>query len=56
MIAGLDMMIQRGEWTKCIQTAEQQVRVTITKNSRHFTGQKHMDLIFTYEIFISRMK
>lgn len=26
VIAGLDMMIQRGQWEKAIETAEQQVR------------------------------
>ena len=26
VIAGLDMMIQRGQWDKAIETAEQQVR------------------------------
>ena len=26
VIAGLDMMVQRGQWEKAIETAEQQVR------------------------------
>ena len=29
VIAGLDMMIQRGQWDKAIETAEQQVRIFI---------------------------
>ena len=28
VIAGLDMMVQRGQWDKAIETAEQQVRRT----------------------------
>ena len=32
VIAGLDMMVQRGQWDKAIETAEQQVRRTAFSN------------------------
>ena len=39
VIAGLDMMVQRGQWDKAIETAEQQVRRTAFSIQASFSNR-----------------
>ena len=36
IIAALDMHVERGEWEKCIQTAEQEVGTETRREGAHF--------------------
>ncbi|CAB4017982.1 intraflagellar transport 172 homolog [Paramuricea clavata] len=54
VIAGLDMMIQRGEWAKCIQTAEQQGNEVLSKYVAQYAAHliKENNTMKALELFL----